>query len=190
MDAPTPTTTWRDVTLSLNALYRMAWRWLGLTAAATLVPHVLVWGLDLPASWPEVVEVGTATAVFVAVYLASIPVHEGLHALAMWLAGGLRWSEIRFGARWREGIVYVHAARPMSLRAYRIVLLTPTVVQGVLPAAIGLALGAWWLTLYGFALLASALGDVAVWWHLRGLPGDLPARDHPEEVGCQVAAPA
>lgn len=185
-----PTTTWRDVTLSLDALYQMAWRWLGLSAAVTLVPHVLVWGLDLPGSGAEVVGVGAATVVFVAVYLASIPVHEGLHALAMWLAGGLGWSEIHFGARWREGIVYVHAARPMSLRAYRVVLLTPAVVQGVLPAAVGLALGAWWLTLYGFTLLASALGDVAIFGRLHGLRGDLLARDHPEAVGCQVEAVA
>ena len=74
----------------------------------------------------------------------------------------------------------------MTARAYRIVLVTPGLVQGVLPALIGLAAGWGWVTVYGWLMLASALGDAAMLAHLRPFPPDTLVRDHPEQVGCQI----
>ena len=138
---------WRDCTLSLDEVQRLALRWVVVTALATLVPHALVWGVSLPATWAGLWQDlgGWLWHVFVLglVYLASIPVHEGLHAFAMRAAAGVPWRSITFGAKLRAGAVYVHTDAPMTVRAYRIVLLTPVVVQGLLPAVVGLATG--WL---------------------------------------------
>ncbi len=181
---------WQDWTLTMDELLAVAWSWLLLTAAVTLLPHALLWGVPWPASgatvWESLGRWLWDLFLLGLVYVASIPLHEGLHALAMRLAGGVPWRSISFGARWHEGAVYVHTDAPMTVRAYRIVLATPALVLGLLPAAAGLATGSGWLTVYGWIMLASALGDVAMLRHLRPLPPDALVRDHPEAVGCQV----
>ncbi|WP_456428476.1 DUF3267 domain-containing protein [Rhodocaloribacter sp.] len=180
---------WRDLTLTLDEVLRPVLRWMVYLAALTFGPYVALWGrpsFDLGA-WPSAL--GTVlvyTVVFAGVYAVSAVVHEGLHALTMALVAGVPWRTIRFGVRWRDGIAFVHSPVPMTVRAYRVVLAVPGVVQGLLPALTGLALGNGWLVLYGYVMLASALGDVVMLRLLAPLDGDVLVRDHPTEIGCQV----
>ncbi len=183
---------WRDLTLTLDEVLRPVLRWSVYLAALTFGPYVALWGLpsfDLGA-WPSAA--GTVlvyVVVFTVVYAASAVAHEGLHALAMTLVAGVPWRTIRFGMRWRDGIAYVHSPVPMTVRAYRVVLAVPGVVLGLLPALLGLALGNGWLVLYGYVMLASALGDAVMLRLLAPLDGDTLVRDHPTKVGCQVRVP-
>jgi len=96
---------------------------------------------------------------------------------------------IRAGSRLREGVVYVHAGHDLAVRPYRVVLLMPALVLGVAPTILGLAIGSWAWTLYGFVMLISAAGDFAVIDRLSGLPSPTLVRDHPERVGCKVKLP-
>lgn len=181
---------WRDLTVPLEELVRQAPRWtLGL-AAVVFVPYVLLWGLPEVPALEEVprllVEAVLHVLLFLLVYAISVFVHEGLHAAGMMAFAGVPPRTIRFRARLREGIAYVHTDRPMSARAYRGVLALPGIVTGVLPAGAGLFYGSGWLAFYGFVMLASALGDLVVLRLMRPLPGDALVRDHPSRVGCQV----
>ena len=185
---------WRDLTIPLPHLASLALRWtLGL-AVLLFVPYALWWGLpslpgwgELPAFLGRVLLYGL---LFVLVYAASAAVHEGLHAVAMRLFAGVPWQDVHFAVRLREGIAYVHTAHPMTAAAYRGVLLLPGLVQGVLPAVVGLVAGHGWLLFYGYVMLASAAGDLAMLWLLRPLDGSTRVRDHPTQVGCQVYAAA
>ena len=125
---------WQDLTLPVADVMRLAWRLLLGTAVAAFVPFVLLWGLP---SLPDLHEVPrwlgeafVAAVLFVLVYLASAVVHEGLHAFAMVAFAGVPVRAVRFGLRLSEGVAYVHAARPMTVRAYRVVLVLPGLVQG------------------------------------------------------------
>lgn len=167
----------------------------GLGAA---VLHAALWGPPglpaMPDSLVGALALGGAavlwTAAGVAVYLASAVVHEALHAVAMGVLAGVPWREVHFGVQWTRGYAYVHADRPMTVHAYRGVLVLPGLVQGVLPIAAGLVLGLGWLTVYGVVLLASAAGDLAVIGALRGEAGGRLVRDHPAKLGCQLRVAA
>ena len=155
--------------------------------ASALVPFVLIWGFSrlLPPA-ESFGDILLGLLLFSLVYLVSIVVHEGLHAVAMIVVGGVSWRSIRFGLRLREGVAYVHTDRPLTVRSYRAVLAAPGILTGVLPIAVAIVLGNAWLLAYGYVMTLSAAGDVAILLLLRNLPPDLPVRDHPSDVGCQV----
>ena len=176
---------WRDRTIPMERLVHLAPRWGIGTAVATIAPHTFLWGLpdvglaDVPLLLLEALGL-------LAVYVLSVPAHEGLHALAMRLFGGVAFADVSFHVQWRQGIAYVHTERPMTTRAYRLVLLFPTLVLALPPLAAGLAVGWGWGTLYGWLMLASALGDFTVLGLLRGLPPHTLVRDHPSAAGCLI----
>lgn len=181
---------WRDRTLELDELMPMAWRWMGYMTVGVFVPYLLLWGFP---GWPAWDDIGTLlwrgllySALAVVIYAISAVVHEGLHALAMMLFAGVPWSSIRFGLRLREGIAYVHTDRPMTVRAYRSVLVVPGLLQGVVPIVVGWLIGSGWLTIYGYVMLTAAVGDIAMLHLMRDLSSNTLVKDHPVKLGCLV----
>lgn len=193
MPAPLPpadATGRHDVTMPMSVLVRWVLRWTLVLGLLTLGAHTALWGLPAFGAWaagPSMVWTALAYgAAALGIYVLSAALHEGLHVLAMVWGAGVPWRAVRVGVRWREGVAYAHAAVPMTVRAYRMVLAVPGLVQGVAPLVAGLALGHGWLTLYGYVMLASSLGDVAILLLLRPFPGTALAEDHPEAIGCRV----
>jgi hypothetical protein len=117
---------------------------------------------------------------------AGVLAHEVLHLLAWKVAAGLPWSDVRLGFQWRTLTPYAHARSPMSARAYRIGAVTPGVILGLVPVALGLAMasGAWFL--FGLLFTFAAGGDALILYLLRGVPPDSLVSDHPERAGCYV----
>lgn len=96
---------------------------------------------------------------FAVMFVIVLPIHEGLHALAYWIAGA---REIRWKMIWRYLAAYVVAERFVaSRRVFFFVALAPFVV--ITPAAILLAiLFPGWSVLWLTVLL----------WHTAGVSGD------------------
>lgn len=181
---------WADLTLSMREVLQRAGRWFPAITLGTFLPYLLIWGLpDLPewtGLWPAVANILAFSLAAVLVYAVSALLHEALHVLAMVAFARTPISSLRFGARLSEGVLYVHSDRPMSARAYRIVLLLPGVVLGVLPTAMGFVQGSGWLILYGYVMVISAIGDLLVLQLMRHVDARAIVRDHPMEIGCQV----
>jgi len=118
--------------------------------------------------------------------VVAIAVHEGLHALAWMLAGDVKFNEIRFGFDARNLAPYAHARTDMTARAYRVGVLIPGIVLGVIPSVVGIATGDGLMTLFGAIMLSAAIGDMYVFWIIREVPGDAQVRDHPSQAGCMV----
>ncbi len=157
------------------------WRLLVPFSVLTLGLHLAIWG------WPS----GSgedwisATLLMLGVYLVAVVVHEVLHVLPMF-AAGIKPSELSFGIRWREGVAYVHGGRPVSARAYRVILATPGLVLGAVPLFYGLVIGSAFATVFGYLMTLSAVGDWAVWRLIRDLEPDRLVEDHETAIGCVV----
>ncbi len=162
----------------------MLWHALPPVTLITLGSYLVFWG------WPsaEASEWVTATLLLLGVYLVAIVVHELLHILPMF-AAGIRPSDLSFGVRWREGVVFVHGGKPVSARAYRIILCTPGIIMGVLPAVYGLAAGNAFVTVFAWLMLVSAVGDWAVLRLIADVPANQQVQDHPTEIGCVIVQP-
>lgn len=179
----------QTLTMTIDQVVRAGAKWFPVLTVLCFLPYLVIRGMP---DGPAMTGVGDAalwlvkwSLIAAAVYAVSAVLHELLHAGAM-VAAGVPITSIRWGGRLREGIIYIHTARPMSAKAYRIVLLTPAIIQGLLPAVAGTIAGPFWLVLYGYVMLLSAVGDLAVFQLIRHLPGHARLYDHPESVGCRV----
>lgn len=125
-------------------------------------------------------------AVFLLLIVAGMVVHEGIHALAWSAFGRLPLRRIRFGFHVATLTPYAHALDPMPARAYRLGALMPALVLGVVPFAVGTALGSLLPALYGMIFVFAAGGDLLVLWLLRHVDARALVLDHPSRAGCIV----
>jgi hypothetical protein len=152
--------------------------------AILVVPHVLLWGFNGLLGWLT----GSVLVAIVAVLVlvVSMYLHELLHGLGFVLVGRVPRSDVTIGFSRKALSPYAHCSTPMSASAYKVALVLPGLLLGIVPALIGIGLGIGWLTLYGMMMAVAALGDAQIAWLMRRLPGSTRVIDHPEEAGCEV----
>jgi hypothetical protein len=154
---------------------------LALLPAAAVPVALHLWVHGGPGSWVWLV-------LALPVFLASVAVHEGLHAVGFFLAGARR-RDVRFGIDRKTLTPFAGCRIPLRASAYRLAIVLPALVLGVVPLVAGLAAGLFWPTLYGAAMLHAASGDAAALWAMRGVRGGALVVDHPSRVGCLVVEP-
>jgi hypothetical protein len=123
------------------------------------------------------------------VFIVGIVVHELLHGVGWQLAMQTENAAVHYGIKWQALTPYAHLTGPIHLGAYRVGTWLPGVVLGLLPLALGLALGASDLLTFGVTFTWSAAGDFMVLWSLRDLPPDVRVEDHPDRAGARVLRP-
>lgn len=119
-------------------------------------------------------------------YAAGALVHELTHYL-VWLPacrGGR--ASLRIGFDRKSLNPYCHCAEALTLARYRLGLLAPLVVTGLIPWAVSLATGCFPLAMTSALLIAGAGGDLAVLALLRHETGASYVLDHDTRVGCTV----
>jgi len=149
---------------SLNLPMMTVWVVLALAAFLT----VWLWpGASYSPEHPRIF-IGFATG-SVALPLLLIPVHEGLHLLPFRMAGA---KDIRYGADFRQGIIYVTAHRFVAdLRLFSVVAFTPFVIITVGIIAGMILCPPWWKWVLSLALLTHTTmcaGDAALIGYMRG----------------------
>ena len=123
---------------------------------------------------------------FIAVYVAGLLLHELIHALALISISRVSFSDIHFGFNRRYLSPYTHCNKMISLGGFRIGLLLPVLITGILPLIVGIATNTLFLTLAGGLLTGGGIGDIMGFWYLVKLPGDALVRDYRYELGCEV----
>lgn len=126
------------------------------------------------------------TGVFL--FIAGLLTHEFVHGLTWKLLGRVPWRQIRFGFQLKTFTPYAHVTTALPARAYRWGTVMPLLAVGLLPFLIGLAFNQPVWAAFGMVFTFVAGGDLAVLWTLRGVSGSAMVRDHPERVGCYIAA--
>ena len=163
-----------DKTLSVRSAQRLGFLCSVPFAAAAIVGFVFV---------PNKVFLLTGNffadiALFFFLVAASIPVHEGLHALG-WAAANGSFRGLRFGVA--EGSPYCACTRPMRRWKYLAGLLAPFVLLGAGLSAAGLGARSLLLLAGGVFNIVCAGGDLLVAFRAFGSRGLL--LDHPERCG-------
>lgn len=151
--------------LIIAILFLLGWGWRALVAPVTSIWTYL---LAIP------------------ILALSVVLHEGIHGLMILLPGGKPISDVKFGFMKEYLAPYAHCTTPLKAWQYRVVVLAPGLVLGVLPTLAALWLGWGWLLWYGVLMMSVALGDLLVWWMIRDLPRDTLLMDHPAAVGCLI----
>lgn len=112
--------------------------------------------------------------------------HELLHGLAWLMASGLPWNSMSFGFNWKAVAPYAHCNQPMNVQAYRVGVIVPGLILGILPFVAGIMFGEPLLTSFGFIFTLVAGGDFLILWLLRNVSKSKLVHDHPTQVGCII----
>jgi hypothetical protein len=181
-ESDTPPPGYRDVSVPLTQIARTG---LGLSLLLFVLPLLPYWSLyGFGGFWGTLF--GADFVALLILTLLLIVAHEGVHALGWKFAGGLQWSQLKFGFMWKTLSPYCHAQAPMTAQAYRIGAMLPLVITGILPWLIGLARADAGLTFIGAVMISAAIGDLMVVWVIRQVQATALVLDHPANAGCYV----
>jgi hypothetical protein len=114
------------------------------------------------------------------------PIHEALHAVGLARFAGVSRRQIRFGMMWRALMPYCHCTVPISVRAYRRMIMLPLIGTGLATVIPLLFFPADWLGLLTGVTVAACVGDVWMFAKMRRFGGALLVKDSPTEIGCDV----
>lgn len=175
-----------EATISMTGANFTAFLMLPLAFGLFWGPFYWVWGLWPFVAFFELSFSGTLTLLLV--FALSILVHELLHAVGFWLVGGAPLRQIHFGFNWAGLAPFAHCPVPLRASAYRLTVLLPGLVLGIIPGLLGVAMRLPLLVMWSTLMLLAAGGDAAVLWAVRQVPGSRWVQDHPSKPGCRVLA--
>lgn len=178
----------RDATMSM-AKANLSTLLIGLPLViAAVFAYGLIWGgASFQSGFGEIF---SRPLTFVLIMAVGIVVHELIHGLAWALAARKPWRAFRFGFQLKTFTPYAHCTEPMPAWAYRIGVVMPGLLLGLLPLGAGLLSGVGWLFVFRLLFTLAAGGDALILWLLRGAPATALVEDHPSEAGCVVLEPA
>lgn len=87
------------------------------------------------------------------------------------------------GFIWKTLTPYAHCSEPLTIHHYRIAVLMPLVILGIIPTFYSLITGNFFVLLYGLFLSNAAIGDIIIFILTLDKGKDLKVIDHPSECG-------
>ncbi len=124
--------------------------------------------------------------IVIPIIIVGIFAHEGLHALTFGLLSGSGFHDVHIGIQWDSLTPYAHYNQPIKALFYRIALLAPVFVLGLLPVIIGLFFQIGTAFILGLLFLLFSGGDLLIMWMIRKVPNSTFVKDHADRAGCYV----
>ncbi len=120
---------------------------------------------------------------FVIGLAAGIFLHELLHGIpaAMFIKSGFK--SVRFGVYWKYLTPYTHFKEALPLKKYKIVLLTPGILLGIIPGIAGIVMQNFDVMMFGVVFTIGALGDYMVYKQVKRMNNNTLVKDHPKGMG-------
>ena len=147
-------------------------------------PFLLIWSKQqLISSFPIIY---LNLALFIPVLIIGAILHEVLHILSFLIIGRVSAENVKLGFQWRSLIPYAHCKIPVKASLYRISLLMPALVMGIIPWFIALITGNGWLLVYAVIFTIVSGGDILTILIIRKAKPNQLVQDHPHNCGCWV----
>ena len=155
-----------------------------LIIAVLYIPFILIWGLSPLVS--AVYSPFLKLQIFLPVFVLLALLHEIIHWLAFRFAGKIDHSHLKIGFQWKTLTPYAHCDAAMKASAYRISLILPALILGIIPSIVALISGISWLLIYGIIFSIVGGGDFIILWLIRKVKKDQLLQDHPSRCGCEM----
>ncbi|MGA2297039.1 MAG: DUF3267 domain-containing protein [FCB group bacterium] len=123
---------------------------------------------------------------FIPIFICGVVVHELLHGITWKIFGKVPLRMITFGFRSKSLTPNCCCTIPIKTSAYKIGLLVPFLLMGLIPAIIGIAYNTAWLLFFGklFSFVGSV--DLLVFWNIFDLKSETLVQDSPVKAGCTL----
>jgi hypothetical protein len=130
---------------------------------------------------------GTDAVWFIMALFTGILVHEAIHGLFLGYFSPSGYKSISFGVHWKMLTPYCHCSDALQAKHYRIGLMMPLVLLGLLPFGIAMTTGHVGIFLFSIIFTLSAGGDMLIFWLMRKIKSTTIVKDHPHKIGFYVA---
>jgi len=124
--------------------------------------------------------------VFLPVFIILVFLHEAIHWLSFRIVGKIASEHCRLGFQWKTITPFAHCTVPMPASAYKISLILPALILGIIPSLTALAFGIPWLLIYGILFTITGGGDFIILWLIRKVNKGQLLQDHPTRCGCEI----
>ena len=154
-----------------------------LSLIITVFPYSFLWGTE------RVYSKFSSTSNFlllILIFVIGIVLHELIHAISWVTFAKIPFSKIKFGFNVKSLSPYAHCGEPVTAKVYRIALLTPAIILGIIPISISFVSGSVWFFVAGLLFTVTACGDFLIFWLIRKVKNNQLVADHPERAGCKV----
>ncbi|MFP7170684.1 DUF3267 domain-containing protein [Terribacillus sp. 7520-G] len=148
---------------------------LGMLFAATF-SYLLIHGFEFHISLSGI-------AVIFLLTIIGIILHELLHGVGFVVFGHVKPNQVKYGFSMKDGAAYAHCMTPITLRAYRMALLLPVILTGLVPLLFSYMTGNGILLTVSVILTAGGVGDWIIFRSLTKYEARQFVMDHPTEVG-------
>lgn len=145
--------------------------------------YTRIWGIE--AYYESLSLLATDGVIVITLLIIGIVIHEAIHGLT-WQWTTKEQVTIEYGFKWAMLTPYAHLKDAVPARAYRIGVLMPGFVLGLVPLAIAFLTGDTLFFWFGLIFTIAACGDLLVLWVIRRVPPDDLVEDHPQRIGCYV----
>ncbi|WP_010170165.1 DUF3267 domain-containing protein [Bacillus coahuilensis] len=147
--------------------------------AIVFILYILIWGSTFSFGWGLLLK-------FYIGYMIGIILHELIHAIGFIVFGKAKLSEVKFGFMLKHLTPYAHCKVPITVKSYKIALLLPVIVTGIIPLIWSLAIGNVLLISISVFLIAGGIGDWIVFRKIYKFPNEALLEDHPDAIGCII----
>ena len=121
--------------------------------------------------------------VFFAVFLGGTLLHEMIYILGWLLFSSSELSDLKSGFQWKSLMPCAHNKKAIRMDEYRIGILAPLVIFGMLPYLAGLVINDPGLIVFGTLFIAMSAGDLIGFFITRKVDREVRVKDHPGKVG-------
>lgn len=115
----------------------------------------------------------------IAIFIVGLAMHEGIHAVSAMIFGKCSIKDIKFGVNFVQGMLYCHIEKPITAKIYKLMLLLPAIITGLIPLIIVTFLGNIFLVIVFCMLLCGASADIIMFMSLNKLDNSTLIMDHP-----------
>jgi len=122
------------------------------------------------------------TALFVLSLVIGSLVHELIHAAFFLPFLPSTFKGLKFGYLKEKMALYVHLKEPISVTGFRIGVIMPAFILGILPIIFGLLYGFLSALLFGILLTVAAAGDLLLLAKTRHLHSGYMIKDQPDDI--------
>ena len=120
------------------------------------------------------------------IIILGIVVHEVLHGLIWIFFTKKGFRSLSFGISKPDLAPYIHCKEALPINVYRVGIVLPGIVQGILPSILGIITGNFKIFIFGLFFTWAASGDFITLWLTRKLKSEIMVQDHPKLVGCMI----
>ena len=142
------------------------------------LPYAIIWGKELIEYWHLkvgflknnfILDILIFTSIkylfwIIIIFILGIIIHELLHGIVWVFFTKKGFRSLSFGIMKPDFAPYIHCNEPLSINVYRLGIILPGLILGIIPLLIGIISGELKIFIFGIFFTWAASGDFIILW--------------------------